>query len=79
MKTCATLFWSIVVLVTTFGTESWVLKGWEIEVLRKFQRQIGRRCQRYSDRTPNTAWLVKFRQVNPNQETYIPENYNLSR
>ena len=53
MKTCATLFWSIVIPVVTFGSELWVLKGHQIELLRKFQRQIGRRCQRYRDRTPN--------------------------
>ena len=53
MRTCATLFWSIVIPVITYGSEIWVLKCHEIELLRKCQRQIGRRCQRFPDRSPN--------------------------
>ena len=69
MKTCATLFWSIVIPVVTFGSELWVLKGHEIELLRKFQRQIGRGCQRFPDRSPNYSayaplgWLSIDRMV----------------
>ena len=37
----------------SLGRELWVLKGEEIEELRKFQRYIGRRCQRYPKRSPN--------------------------
>ena len=58
MKTCATLFWSIVIPVATFGCELWPLKGQEIENLRKFQRQLGRRCQRLPDRSPNYSAYV---------------------
>ena len=81
IKTFVTLFWSIVVPVTNFGSELCILKGCDIEVLRKFQRHIGR-CQRYPDRTPNYSayiplgWLSL---VNQNQKTYVPENYILSR
>ena len=53
MSTCSTLFWSIIVPIVTYGCELWVLKGEEIEELRKFQRYIGRRCQRYPKRSPN--------------------------
>ena len=53
MRTCATLFWSIVIPVVTYGSEVWVIKSHETELLRKFQRQIGRRCQRFPDRSPN--------------------------
>ena len=53
MKTCATLFWSIVIPVVSFGCELWILKNNEIEMLRKFQRQIGQKCQRFPNRSPN--------------------------
>ena len=53
MSTCATLFWTIIIPVTTYGSELWSLKSHEIELLRKFQRQVGRRCQRFPDRSPN--------------------------
>ena len=39
--------------IVTYGSELWVLNGEEIEELRKFQRYIGRRCQRYPKRSPN--------------------------
>ena len=53
MSTCSILCWSIIVPIVTYGSELWVLKGEEIEELRKFQRYIGRRCQRYPKRSPN--------------------------
>ena len=71
MRICAILFWSIVIPVSTYGSELWVLKPHETELLRKFQRQVGRRCQRFPDRSPNYSayaplgWLSidKFIQV----------------
>ena len=53
MSTCSILYWSIIVPIVTYGSELWVLKSDEIGVLRKFQRYIGRRCQRYPKRSPN--------------------------
>ena len=53
MSTCSILYWSIIVPIVTYGSELWVLKGDEIGELRKFQRYIGRRCQRYPKRSPN--------------------------
>ena len=55
MRTCATLFWSIIIPVTTYGSELWSLKCHEIELLRKFQRQVGRSCQRFPNRSPNCS------------------------
>ena len=69
MRTCATLFWSIIIPVVTYGSEIWVLKCHEIELLRKFQQQVGRRCQRFPDRSPNYSayaplgWLSIDRMV----------------
>ena len=84
MKTCATLFWSIVIPVVTFGSEFWVFKGHEIELLRKFQRQIGRRCQRFPDRSPNYSayaplgWLSIDRMVQI-KKTNVPEDHDYTK
>ena len=61
MRTCATLFWSIIIPVTTYGSELWSLKCHEIELLRKFQRQVGRRCQRFSRQVSQLQCLCPFR------------------
>ena len=53
MSMCSTIYWSIIIPIVTYGSELWVLKGDEIEELRKFQRYIGRRCQRFPKRSPN--------------------------
>ena len=53
MRVCSTLFWSIIAPIVTYGCEVWVLRGDEIELLRKFQRMVGRRCQRFYKRSPN--------------------------
>ena len=53
MSICSKLFWTIIIPILTYGSEMWVLKGHEIEELRKFQRCIGRRCQRFPKRSPN--------------------------
>ena len=37
----------------SYGCEVWVLRSDEIELLRKFQRMIGRRCQRLPPNSPN--------------------------
>ena len=58
MKVCANLFWSIIIPIVTYGSEVWTLRGDEIEALRKFQRYVGRRCQRFNSRSPNYSAYV---------------------
>ena len=53
MKTCSIIFWTLIIPVLTYGCELWILKGKDIEILRKFQRQIGRRCQRFPSKSVN--------------------------
>ena len=53
MATCSILFWSIIVPIVTYGCEVWVLNSEETSELRKFQRYVGRRCQRFPKRSPN--------------------------
>ena len=53
MKVCSTLFWSIIAPIVTYGCEVWVTRGDRVELLRRFQRMIGRRCQRLYPNSPN--------------------------
>ena len=53
MKVCSTLFWTIIAPILTYGSEIWVLRGDEVEILRKFQRMVGRKCQRLPPNSPN--------------------------
>ena len=53
MKVCSTLFCSIIAPIVTYGSKIWVLRGDEIESIRKFQRMVGRRCQRLHPKSPN--------------------------
>ena len=58
MKVCSTLFWTIIAPIVTYGCEVWVARGDEIDLLRKFQRMIGRKCQRLHPKSPNfSAYL----------------------
>ena len=52
MNVCNTVVWSIIMPIVSYGAELWVLQPDEIEILRKFQRYIGRRCQRFPKRSP---------------------------
>ena len=53
MAVCSTLFWSIIVPSISYGSELGVMRPDEIETIRKFQRYIGRRCQRFPSKSPN--------------------------
>ena len=53
MSVCTTIFWAIIMPIVTYGSELWVLRGNETELLHKFQRYVGRRCQRFPKRSPN--------------------------
>ena len=53
MAVISSLYWSIIVPVVSYGCEVWVMRGYEIELLRKFQRYVGRKCQRFHQQSPN--------------------------
>ena len=53
MAVCNTFFWVIRAPILTFECELWVLRQDEIEQLRKFQRYVGRHCQRFPPRSTN--------------------------
>ena len=52
MNTCNLLFWSVIVPITIFGSELWVLQDSDLHELDLFQRQVGRRIQRFHKCTP---------------------------
>ena len=58
MKVCSTLFWTIIAPIVTYGSEVWVLRNDEVEALRKFQRLVGRKCQRFPPNSPNYSAYI---------------------
>ena len=64
MSTCNLIFWSVVVPITLFGSELWVLSQQDINDLEDFQQPIGRRIQRFHSRSPKQTsfrglgWLM---------------------
>ena len=55
MNTCNLLFWSLIVPITTFGAELWILNEHDVRNLENFQKYVGRRCQRFHQRTPSVT------------------------
>ena len=53
MSICTTIFWAIIMPIVSYRSELWVLGGNETELLQKFQRYVGRKCQRFPKRSPN--------------------------
>ena len=53
MNTCNLLFWSLIVPITLFGSEILVLQDQDVYDLDCFQRQVGRRIQRFYPRSPD--------------------------
>ena len=47
MSVCKILYWSLIAPIVTYSSEVWVLQPDEQDLLRKFQRYVCRRCQRF--------------------------------
>ena len=58
MAMCSVFHWSIIVPIVTSGCEVWILSSVEVEELRKLQRYIGRKCQRYHLNDPQILVLT---------------------
>ena len=52
MATCNLIFWNVVIPTTLYGCELWVLDQTDIDKLELFQRQAGRRIQRFASNSP---------------------------
>ena len=52
------IFWTVVVPTTIYGSELWILKEQDIEMLDDFQRDSGRRIQRLPPKSPNETCFV---------------------
>ena len=77
MNVCSTLFWSIIAPTVTYGCELWVLRADEKEALNKFQRYMGRKCQRLPSRSPNYSaylplgWLSLIRYISAKKLLFL--------
>ena len=70
-KVISTLYWTIVVPVVTYGSEVWVMKGDEIDLIRKFQRYIGRKSQRFHQRSPNFSAYTPLGWISLKKVVYV--------
>ena len=52
LSTCSIIFWPLIVPITLFGSELWVLSVQDLHDIDSFQRQIGRQIQRFHNRSP---------------------------
>ena len=52
MATCNLIFWNVVVPTTIYGCEIWVLNDDDIDKIETFQKQAGRRIQRFAPDSP---------------------------
>ena len=55
MAICNLIFWMVVVPITTYGSEIWVMSQKDIDNLETFQRYAGRRFQRFTTSSPNMS------------------------
>ena len=58
MFTCNLIYWTVIVPTTIYGSELWILKQTDIDILDDFQRYAGRRIQRFPPRSPNETAFV---------------------
>ena len=71
MSVISSLFWTIVVPIVTYGSELWVLKSDEIESLRKFQRYVGRKSQRFHQHGPNFSAYAPLGWISLEKVVYV--------
>ena len=71
MSVISSLFWTIVVPIVTYGSEVWVLKSDEIESLRKFQRYVGRKSQRFHQHSPNFSTYAPLGWISLEKVVYV--------
>ena len=55
MATCCLIYWSVVIPTICFGSEIWILKQKDIDILNGFQRYAAKRIQRLHPRSLNAT------------------------
>ena len=60
MKTCNSIFWTIVIPTLTFGCEIWPIGDEESEKIQNFQKIAGRRVQRFPKRSPSSTSFYRI-------------------
>ena len=58
MKACSFIFWSLIIPITTFASELWVLKNNAIQLLEDFERYARRRVQRFPSYSPKETYFI---------------------
>ena len=58
MKACSFIFWSLIIPITTFAAELWVLKDKDVQLLEDFERYSGRRMQRFPSCSPKETFIA---------------------
>ena len=77
LNTCNLIFWSVVFPTLSFGSEIWVIKDRDIELLQGFQRYAARRLQRLHSRSINSTsfaclgWMDIVRVINAKKLIFI--------
>ena len=74
MNTCNLLFWSVIVPITFFGAELWVLHASDLHDLDLFQRQVGRSMQRFHSRIPIHTGIRGLGWMRLETEGHVPED-----
>ena len=77
LRTCCTIYWSVVFPTLTFGCEAWVIKAKDVELLQSFQRYAARRLQRLHFRSINSTctaclgWMEIIRVIKAKKLIFI--------
>ena len=71
MSVISSLFLTIVVHIVTYGSEVWVLKSDEVGSLRRFQRYVGRKSQRFHQHSRNFSAYAPFGWISLEKVVYV--------
>ena len=83
LSTCNVIFWSVIIPILCFGSEIWVLKKRDIEILNGFQRYAARRLQRLPDRSLNATciacmgWMNIINYIRARQVVFIRSIFSM--
>ena len=58
MKACSFIFWSLIIPITTFASELWVLKNNGVHLLEDFERYARRGVQRFPSYSPKKTSFI---------------------
>ena len=83
MATYNAIYWQVVVLTVTFGSEVWINSDKDDKILLAFQRYSGKRIQRFPQRAPNSTsffglgWLKLTSYIKVKKMLFILSNIKM--